>query len=132
MNLADELNSINDLETQFATFETLAGQLAVADHDPATVAAVLGVFERCGHMEDFGVFGTLANYLEAADPDVVGPLVVASVRRAPCWKTIEILPGFVDAADARAVLEHVQMAGLLKDERFDDEWLASQLDELAD
>lgn len=130
MSLTEELNSIHDLDTQLSALETLAGQLGDADHDPATLAAVLGVLERCGHMEDFGVFATLANYLEAADPDAVGPLVADSVRRAPCWKTIELLPAFVDAADARVILEHVRTAGLLKDERFDDEWLASQLDEL--
>jgi hypothetical protein len=133
--LARTLDSVHDLadHPQLQRLEGAARVLVdLRVLDLSLVTSTLGVFERCGAQEDFGIFHTLQCYLEyfAEDP-AVRAAFVASVRRAPSWKTIEMLPGFADRQGAIEILEELKRKkSKFRDKRYSADWIADQLEEL--
>jgi hypothetical protein len=89
------------------------------------------VLERCGAQDDFGMFHTLQCYLEHHSEDKrVQEAVQGSVRKAPSWKTIEILPNFAGVEGSVRLLEQIQREKKFTDQRYDAGWLAEQIDDL--
>ena len=132
--LARSLDGIDNLgdEAQSERLEQAAAALYdFPTLDLTLVRAALGVLERCGAQDDFGMFHTLQCYLEHHSEDKrVQEAVQGSVRRAPSWKTIEILPGFAGIEGSVRLLEQIQREKKFTDQRYNASWLAEQIDDL--
>lgn len=132
--LAASLDGIADLgdEDQCERLEQAAAALYdFPTLDLTLVRAALGVLERCGAQDDLGMFHTLQCYLEHHCEDKrVQEAVQGSVRRAPSWKTIEILPSFAGVEGSVRLLEMIQREKKFNDPRYDASWLAEQIDDL--
>lgn len=132
--LARSLDAIDNLDDQdqCERLEQAAAALyTFPTLDLTLVRAALGVFERCGAQDDFGMFHTLQCYLEHHSEDRrVQEAVQGSVRRAPSWKTIEILPGFAGVEGSVRLLEQIQREKKFTDKRHGAGWLAEQIDDL--
>lgn len=120
MSIDERLAAITAFEEQIADAEALSEELEGID-DPRHVPGVLAMFERNAEQDDFGVFHAYANYLEQFDGarevagSTVGALIADSVRRAPMWKTCEILGGFVRPEEAaQALLDALKKPELSK------------------
>ena len=129
-----KLDSVHHLENQAPVLEEAVN--AMEDIDAATTAAlvpaVLALFERCGHEDDFGMFSSLRGDFERVADDAASRAAVqASVRRAPSWPTLQLLPSFSTPAETRAILTQVLADGSFKDPRYSREWLEARLEELS-
>jgi hypothetical protein len=132
--LAQTLDTVHDIDdpAQCQRLESAARELGdLGTLDMSLVASTLAVFERCGAQEDYGMFHSLQCYLErfADEPDVRAAFV-ASVRRAPSWKTIEMLPGFAGREGAIEILEQIQRDASFRDRRYEADWIEDQIEEL--
>ena len=113
--LAPRLAAITHFQDQLEELGELAQQLDGL-RDPALVPAILGLFERHGEEEDFGLFHSLSSYIEQFSGDAVvgdstvAALVVASVRRAPRWITQELVGCFVSEEEAEALAQALREA----------------------
>lgn len=103
MSVADELNSIENLEGK--NLEKLENTLEKIEgsQDPEVLRALLGVLERCADEEDFGLFSSIENRIGEFPPEIRDAEVEASFRRRPMWKTLELVSGQKDLI--REVLE---------------------------
>lgn len=108
MGIKETLDGIVAFEKQINEAEAVSGKLGGLD-DPQYVPAVLAMLERNAEEDDFGIFGAFGHYLEqfeadrAVDGTTVGALIAASVKRAPMWKTCELLPGFSAPNDSTRI-----------------------------
>lgn len=106
--IADGLRAITHFQDQLEELHRLSKHLDPLQ-DPALVPAILDLFERHGQEDDFGLFHAWSNYIEQFDKETlagdstVGALVVASVKRAPCWVTLELVGYFVSEEEAEAL-----------------------------
>lgn len=99
MEIKQQIDAIVAFERQIAEAEAASNALTGLE-DPQFVPAVLAMFERNAEEDDFGVFHGFSAYIEQFDAAqtvgdaTVGALIADSVKRAPMWKTCELLPGF--------------------------------------
>lgn len=128
--IRDALASVTNIEEQAMTMESAV--VALDDvADPSLVEPVLALFERCGDQDDFGMFSSMISWLETFHGDPAARAAVqASVRRAPSWPTIQILPAFATGDEARAILREVLDGGSFRDARYQRSWLEQRLAEL--
>jgi hypothetical protein len=101
-------------------------------NEPALLDEVLGVFERCGGQDDYGLFSSLQHWIERLpDTPAVRASVQASLLRHPTWKVIEMIGSFTDSGpQAAALLEQVQREGTFTDPRYQAAWLQKRITEL--
>lgn len=128
--IRESLDSVQNIEEQAQVLEDTVNALEEL-HDPSLVPPVLGVFERCGSQDDFGLFGSLLSFVERFSSDPASRLAVqASVRLAPSWPSLQLLPAFSTTEEARAILQHVLKDGSFRDPRYSKDWLEKKLAEL--
>lgn len=107
--LKEEIDAITSFEEQIDNAARV-GEKLEGNEDPQFIPAVLTMFERNAAEDDFGVFHAFANYVEQFEADqsvgdvTLGALIATSVKRAPMWKTCELLVGLVDTSEATEVL----------------------------
>lgn len=92
MNYVERLARINDADEQMELVEPLAAELL--DDPKARTAeiaeAILRMYERNPQADGFGTFATLNMVLEELEPDVLRPLVRASLDRQETWAAREL------------------------------------------
>lgn len=92
MNYAQRLAEIDNADEQMELVEPLAAELLA---DPTTrtaeiAEAILRLYERNPQADGFGTFATLNMVLEEIAPDVLRPLVHASLSRQETWAAREL------------------------------------------
>ena len=77
------------------------------------------------------MFSSMISWLEKfSDDPATRAAVQASVRRAPSWPAIQMLPAFATGDEARAILAEVLASGSFRDPRYQRSWLEKRLAEL--
>jgi hypothetical protein len=139
MSLLERLNGITAFEEQIEEAQAVSELLEEVE-SPEYIPAVLAMFERNAEEDDFGVFHAYSNYIEAVEADTlvdgktVAEWLQESVKRAPMWKTCELLTMFVSTEQAMRVYLEILGQPSLKDssEEVATESLRELLDDFSD
>ena len=106
--MIERLNGITAFEDQIEEAQEISEMLEGVE-SAEYVPAVLAMFERNAEQDDFGVFHAYSNYIEELEPSevvegkTVSEWLQESVKRAPMWKTCELLTMFVSPEQAARV-----------------------------
>jgi hypothetical protein len=93
MHFVERLGQINNADEQMDLVEPLARELLSdsSTRNAEIAEAILRMYERNPKADGFGTFGTLNMVLEEIDPEIVRPLVQASLARQESWPARELM-----------------------------------------